>query len=457
MFKIQQIQKLVILVASLSIFFASCTGPEQPLSPATSQYSHEAISKWNEKFLEVERYAAGFRPGPAPRALGYMGLAAYEACITGMEGYKSIAPNYSGLVIPPTETGVIYHWPTVVNGVYSYMMPEFFAASSPQQLFDMALLTKELDNKYKVELDIAVFERSKAYGEKVGKAVFEYAATDKLGHEYYKDPAQNYNWKDAFKKDGDFVPANPNGKAMFANWGNVRTFAVKESEKICRPPIPYSASKSSKYYAQGLEVYSMNTPSIGYVDQWIAEFWSDDLLNVTFSPPPRWIAIGDQVLAAQNSTLETAIFMNVKMGIALNDAGVACWKSKFYYNVERPNTYIVKNIDPNWKTNLNNPITGEKGITPAFPAYPSGHATFGAAGAEVLSSMFGYNYAMTDNCHKNRVDFLGAPRSFASFYQMADENGWSRVPLGVHWRMDAEEGVRFGYEIGRKVNNMPWK
>ncbi len=64
---------------------------------------------------------------------------------------------------------------------------------------------------------------------------------------------------------------------------------------------------------------------------------------------------------------------------------------------------------------------------------------------------------MTDNCHKNRSEFFGTPRTFNSFYEMAEENGFSRIPLGVHWRMDSEEGVKFGKKIGNKVNNLPWK
>jgi len=148
---------------------------------------------------------------------------------------------------------------------------------------------------------------------------------------------------------------------------------------------------------------------------------------------------------------------NAKVGIALHDAGIGCWNSKYYYNLERPQTYINRLIDPTWKPNLDNPLTGDKGITPSFPAYPSGHATFSSASAEVLASVFGYSYGMTDNCHKNRPEFSGYPRTYSSFYEMALENAWSRVPLGVHFRMDAEEGVRYGTEIGRTVNRLPWK
>ena len=64
---------------------------------------------------------------------------------------------------------------------------------------------------------------------------------------------------------------------------------------------------------------------------------------------------------------------------------------------------------------------------------------------------------MTDNCHKDRTDFIGTPRTFSSFYEMAAENAYSRLPIGVHFRMDAEAATDLGYKIGRKVNDLPWK
>lgn len=81
----------------------------------------------------------------------------------------------------------------------------------------------------------------------------------------------------------------------------------------------------------------------------------------------------------------------------------------------------------------------------------------GAAAAEALTSIFGTNYAMSDRCHDGRFEFVGLPRSFNSFYEMAEENAWSRVLLGVHWRMDCTEGVRLGYICGNKVSQLPWK
>lgn len=419
---------------------------------------NNVVYDWNELFLEIERYAAGYRPGPAPRAIAYLGLAEYEGCITGMPEFKSIASLYVGLNIPDPESGKQYHWPSVVNATRAYLMPRFFSAASVSHLQSITAMEAFYDDRAKQEVGTEVWSRSKDYGKLVAAAVWEYSKTDVVGHNHFLDPFQGYNWQEHYSKDGDWKPTFPGpGKPMGGIWGDARTFAIGESDKICRKPLTYSASQTSDLYSQALEVYAQNTPSLSYEDEWVGEFWSDDLVNLTFSPGPRWLAIGNQVLKAEESNLETAIFMTVKMGIALNDASVGCWKSKYHYNVERPQTYINRVIDPNWVPALYNPLTGEEGVTPSFPAYPSGHSTMGGAGAEILGDIFGYAYSMTDRCHENRTEFEGVPRAFGSFYEMAQENAWSRVPLGVHFRMDCEEGVRYGTVIGRKVNDLPWK
>ncbi|MBK7342033.1 MAG: vanadium-dependent haloperoxidase [Saprospiraceae bacterium] len=139
------------------------------------------------------------------------------------------------------------------------------------------------------------------------------------------------------------------------------------------------------------------------------------------------------------------------------DAAIAIWNSKFLYNYERPIQYIRRNFDSNWKTNLTNPQSGQSGLTPPFPAYPSGHSGFGGSAAGILASTFGNQYTFTDNCHKDRTDFNGAPRTFYSFSKMAEEDAYSRLPLGVHFRMDCDEGLRLGYLAAQRVQQLPWR
>lgn len=450
---------LLTLVAG-GLLVTSCgdTSPSQPASKEVKAFDNKVVYDWNELFLEIERYAAGYRPGPAPRALAYIGLSNYEACISGMPDYNSVQNLYAGLSIPTVEPNQEYHWPTVINASYAYMMRRFFVAATPERQAKINTLEAQYETKGKAEVSAEVFDRSRAFGVAVATAVWEYAKTDAVGHDHYLDPFQGYDWQAHYSKDGDWKPTFPGpGKPMGGVWGKARTFAIGESDKLCKAPLPYSASPTSDLYSQALEVYAQNTPTLSYEDEWVGEFWSDDLVNLTFSPGPRWLAIGDEVLVLENSNLETAVFMGAKIGMALNDASVGCWNSKYHYNVERPQTYINRVIDANWKPALYNPLTGDNGVTPSFPAYPSGHSTMGGAGAEILGDIFGYAYSMTDRCHETRTEFEGVPRTFGSFYEMADENAWSRVPLGVHFRMDCEEGVRYGTVIGRKVNNLPWK
>ncbi len=450
--------KWLSLITIFILFTVSC-GQDNNADTIITQklvkeYDSKVPQQWNDLFLQIERYAAVYRPCPAARMLGYVGLALYEANVSGMPDYQSIAPRYTGLIIPQVELGEQYDWNIISNTVYATMYKKFFAKVQVSDLFKIATLESSINAEAINKVSNDVFVRSKEYGQKVAEVVWNYSTTDIEGHDKYLDPRPtNYTPPTGA---GKWKPTPPgNQAAMFPYWGKVRTFAIKEEEKLARPPLPYSEDKTSSYYTQALEVYSTTTPQT-YENQWIGEFWSDDVLGFTFSPPSRWIAITNEVLVQEKSSLETAIMAAVKVGLSLNDASVACWNSKFVYNIERPVTYINKFINPNWNV-LSLTSTGFLSSTPSFPAYPSGHSTFGAAAAEALTSVFGYSIPLTDRCHEGRTDFNGKSRSFNSFYEMSEENAYSRIPLGVHWRMDCSEGLRMGYQVGRRVNALPFK
>ena len=466
--------RFLVLMALTGVLLISSCGDEPLINPLdddtnlVSDNPAEIQVAWNHVFLQVERYATGYRPGPAPRALAYIGLAAYEACVSGMPDYNSLKFRYSGLNLPDPDPTVTYHWPSVVHGVYSEMMPYFFPDPHPDARVQWDALVSNYNAKFQAEAGIERFTASIAYGKSIGEAMWNWSITDPYGHDAYKNPFGNYstgetyNWQEHYDAPGDWVATLPGpGAGMGPFFGRARTFAITADEKVAWDPtgyykMRYETNVHSEYYSQALQTYTKNA-ALDYETEWIGEFWSDDLVNLTFSPGPRWVAVASQVIVHENANLETALETYAKVGMALNDAAVGCWHSKYLYNVERPVTYIQTYIDPNYKPNLDNPLTGEEGISPSFPAYPSGHSTMGAAGAEALASVFGYAYSMTDRCHQGRTQFEGTPRTFGSFYEMALENAWSRVLLGVHWRMDSDEGVRFGTVIGRKINALPWK
>jgi membrane-associated phospholipid phosphatase len=426
------------------------------------KFSYDVVHEWNAVFLEIERHAAGYRPCPTANVLGYIGLSNYEAVISGMPEYASLANLYTGLNVPKVQENQEYHWPTVVNASNAYLYTRLFPAVDASQFNKIKALNDKNEAAFLAETNQEVFYRSKNHGEAVASAIWEWMKTDAATFDGYKDPFKENVWRDRKNEKGAWTPTVPGpGEGMFPFWGKGRTLAIKSDLRVCKHYKDYVGEYSDKpgsgLYVQALEVMAQNTPSLSYQTEWVGEFWSDDLLGLTFSPPSRWLAVADQVYINENASLQEAIVANAKVGVALHDAAIGAWNSKYVYNLERPETYIKRLVDPTWEPNLDNPLTGDIGISPSFPAYPSGHATFAAAAAEALASVFGYSYSMTDNCHKNRSEFSGYPRSFSSFYEMALENAWSRVPLGVHYRMDAEEGMRYGTAIGRDVNKLPWK
>ena len=238
---------------------------------------------------------------------------------------------------------------------------------------------------------------------------------------------------------------------MFPYWEQTRTFVISPDATVSNPPINYSSNRNSQYFRQMREVYNENNTAKAEdnEDLWIAEFWSDDVENITFSPPARQISIANQLIEQNSLDLEETLHLYLKVGFALNDAAVSAWKYKYDYMVMRPNVYIHKFIDANFQTNLYRLVPWPN---PTFPSYPSGHSCFASAVGGVFIDFFGNRTRFTDRSHEGRTEFRGAARSYPNLESMINENAFSRIPLGVHMRMDCEEGVTLGSQISEAIN-----
>ncbi|MBM4074343.1 MAG: vanadium-dependent haloperoxidase, partial [Planctomycetes bacterium] len=134
----------------------------------------------------------------------------------------------------------------------------------------------------------------------------------------------------------------------------------------------------------------------------------------------------------------------------------AAWDAKYNTNIDlwRPISAIrLADQDGNSKTTADPNWEPLNPFSPPFPAYVSGHATFGATHAAVMAGYFG-----TDTCTFTITSedpfykALGAqagPRTYKKFSDAAWENAISRLYLGVHYRFDATDGNRTGTAIGR--------
>jgi len=405
--------------------------------------------KWNDLILDLERYAGGMRPNASARAFAYIYLAVYEVANPAMHNYRSLEESLQEFSYKNSRRRPNINYELALNASLAEVVDHFLINMPPENYAKIELLEDEIETVLASSLGQQSKQDSKDWGRYIAHKVIEYSETDVSAETQILSPQPlSYEPPTA---PGFWTYSADEERALFPYWASARTFIVDTDETTTVDPIQYSSDVNSAYYAQMLEVYNLNNEAKnGDQEQlWIAEFWSDDVEGLMFSPPARQLSIANQLIVQEDLSLEESLALFVKLSFSLNDAAVSTWKYKYEHMVMRPNVYIHEYIDPDFQTNLFRLIYWPN---PSFPGYPSGHSCFASAAAGVFKDFFGSQINFTDRSHVGRDEFLGSPRSYTSFEQMAEENGYSRIPLGVHIRMDCTEGLRLGYEISDKIN-----
>lgn len=408
------------------------------------------VKKWTSLFLEIDRYATGMRPNSTARALAYINLASYETAVPGMRRFNSNQLFLDDLEIDINRKPRRLDYEIALNRAYSVAINHFILNLPNSERAKIAVLEASEEDRLSHNRSNSVIEDSKEWGQYVAEQVIEFSQTDSEAEAQILEP-QPLSYEPP-TGDGYWTYSADEERALFPYWESVRTFVVSTSETTTLPPIAYSEDPTSPYFQQMEEVYEANNQArIDDGEQlWIAEFWSDDVENLVFSPPARQFAIANQLLDKFDLNLEKSLHLLLKLGFSMNDAAVSTWKYKYEHMVMRPNVYIHEFMDPTYQTNLYRLIPWPN---PTFPGYPSGHSCFASAAGGVFIAFFGDQVNFTDKSHEGRTEFRGAPRQFSSFSEMAAENAFSRIPLGVHIEMDCSEGLRLGYEIAEGIND----
>jgi hypothetical protein len=410
-----------------------------------AKYSANVATEWFALALQLTQQTPGFSPPVASRALAYLGLALYESVVPGMPQHQSLAGQLNELSsLPWAQPDEALHWPTVANASMATMTRMMFSNATAENKARIDLLERNLPIKYGQDFDPVVVtaevaNRSETFGKLMAMAIMTWARTDG-GHEA---------WGPLRRSRQPYVPPSGSGQwsatppafapALLPWWGENRPFAIKAGTDCAPPPPPaYSEEPSSAFYKEAQEVYRTSNAATQEQRQF-ALYWADDA-GKTPTPAGHWAFIATDLLKLRKATLAEAAEIYARLDIAMADAFIAAWQSKYTINLLRPVTYVQLVIDSNWVPTLMN--------TPPFPEFPSGHSVQSSAAAAVLSAAFGADTAFTDNTHNDRG---WGPRTFKSFKAAADEAALSRLYAGIHFRSAVELGKQQGACVASKA------
>ncbi|HMQ52969.1 MAG TPA: vanadium-dependent haloperoxidase [Anaerolineae bacterium] len=280
------------------------------------------------------------------------------------------------------------------------------------------------------------------------------------------------------------------------HWGSVEPFALTSGDQF-RPPAPpqlgsnepytdalgRTMTNDEAYRTQFAEVLEM---SANLTDEMkcIAEYWADGPRSET--PPGHWNALAHGISYRDQHSIDEDVKLYLALNGALFDASIAAWDAKRTYDSIRPasairHLYAGQMIDawggPNQGTiqisgELWLPYQALTFVTPAFPEYVSGHSTFSAAAAEVLTRFTGSNRfydgetVLYDDFNRDGLpDLLGqhvvgvngnifedSPTKvinlhWETFQDAADEAAISRLYGGIH----IQDGDRHGRRMGKLI------
>jgi hypothetical protein len=409
----------------------------------------DAVTHWNDVLLKVIRSLRGEDAAPTRVSRGgaMMHGAIYDAV-------NSIEPSTHRpyLVSVPSAPGAS------VRAAIAHAAHDTLVVAFPSQA---ALIAAERD----AEIAPIPLSANATSGEVVGKAVAQAMisarANDGAGDNTPYVPGM---------EPGDWRPTN-SGPAQSPNWPNVAPFGIPAANAF-RPPRPgaYGSKSqvlsSTEYAAQFNEVKLLGrfdsttrTPE----QKQIAFFWAHDV-DGTYKPPGQLFDITRRVSEQKGVSLVGNARLFALVALAMADAAIVAWDAKFATTLDlwRPETAIklaatdgnpATTADAGWEPLSSGPTSPGSGghFSPPFPAYISGHATFGGAFTGVMRRFFGTDNVLFTAATEDPSLPKGVTRTFNSFTQAAIEEARSRVYLGVHFGWDGDHGVLSGTAVGNYI------
>lgn len=414
---------------------------------------HEVAAQWADMTLYITKNTPANSPTFASRCLGYLGLAQYEAVVHSDPKYQSLAGQLNDLnTLPKPDTNQEYNWLLVLNHSQSTLLKSIYLQTSDENKQKIDSLEQRLSKILLKNTTAASAQRSLAFGKKLAEHLFEWSKTDGGHRGYLKNFDPDYE-REPFP--GSWKP--PLFAQSFSHnplhhfWGENRTFAPTNTLLELPEFIPYDPAKGSPYYQEFEAVYKKER-TLSQEEKEAAIWWSDDP-DITFSPGGHLYFIATALVRKNKPDLITTTKTFASVGMSVADAFIKCWKWKYQFFSERPNTFISEFIDQKWESFWPDP---------PFPAFPSGHAIQAAAAAKALLGTFENKTSFIDSAHVGRerdhvrgVEFKA--RAYSTLWSIAEETASSRFYGGIHTPQDNMVGLEQGVLIANNILNLKWK
>ena len=282
-------------------------------------------------------------------------------------------------------------------------------------------------------------------------------------------------------------PYNPSQGYLGSRWGRVTPFCVSSPvgpaalATYLGPPPAFSNPQYDTDFKEVRDYGAKERNKRSQNQEMTGLYWGYDGAKGLGTPPRLYNQIVRKIVAGMSPAPSTdklaQLFAMVNAGMA--DAGIVAWEAKYMYNLWRPVIGVREDDagtgptglgalsgsrgDPAWQPygapSSNRP--GTKNATPPFPAYPSGHATFGTTVLEIVRRFFSLDPVtdkftfVSDELNGATVDIDGSTRTrIERQYNIKGaikDNLESRVWLGVHWRFDGDGGKKAGEEVAKQV------
>ena len=403
-------------------------------------------------------------PTYAARALAIVHLAMYDAYMGVREPNKTYLPYTA----PGAGTSDVQAAQAAVAAAACITLISLFSRQRDSFLKSHNDFVATLpDNDPKIAQGLA-------WGHRVGRAMLDARRGDGADapDDLYAPSAEPYRHRSD--------PLGPPSGVLGPQWGAVKPFGFENlRNSITALPDPVTLPEYEADFAE-VAAKGRKTGSTRTADQTtIGLFWAYDGARNIGVPPRLYNQIVRDIVAKKGSVSEKVnARLFAMVNVAMADAGVQAWHEKYRHNLWRPvlgireadagwgptgkgDSHAATDGDPHWQP-LGAPRTNSSGrpsFTPPFPAYPSGHATFGTAALRLVERELQLDPAFEFDAHSDEFDGVsvgeGGTRPVhkrtMTINKAVEENILSRVYLGVHWKFDGLKGELIGNEIAQKV------